>query len=65
MGIEEVSVPSTPLCCEPRTALKIKSVLKKKNIGGNEKFTFGWGRTCGLFDFYSSDWELGGELSGM
>lgn len=55
-------------CIFPSVLLWTQSVLKKwsllKNIiGGNGKFTLLGERTCGLFDFYNSDWALEVELS--
>lgn len=37
--------------------------IKKCITGGNGGFSSSGEGTCGLFDFYSFDWELEGELS--
>ena len=44
-------------CCEPKTALKKRSLLK--NVSLREMENSVWA----FFDFYSFDWELEGELS--
>lgn len=60
MGIEEVSVPSTPLCCEPRTALKIKSVLKKKTLGEMKNSLLGGEGHVDflIFTVLTGNWEV-------